>query len=100
MTASKPTHARSDNSGSRERQSDSGGVRANPDAQTVLDLLRRNGGRVRRQRLLFGTQLPEGVLDDILVRLEEHGYVAIQPAYSGDRVVLPEFVDAQQRRER
>lgn len=90
MTASKPTHVTSDNSGSRQGDS---GVHTNPDAQLILDVLRRSGGRVCRERLRVETQLPLSDLTTLLQALEADGYVSIVPVYSGDRVALPGFAD-------
>ncbi len=98
MTARNPTRAGSVNSA--VEQSDSPSVRTNAEAQTVIDCLRRAGGRARRQRLLFGTQLPQGVLDDVLISLEQAGYITITPSYSGDRIKLAGFERDGERRGR
>lgn len=79
---------------------DSSSVRTNADAQDVIELLRRSGGRARRQRLKFGTQLPDGILDEVLLSLESEGYITIVPSYSGDRIKLAGFEPASERRER
>ncbi|WP_226043534.1 hypothetical protein [Natrinema sp. DC36] len=85
MTTRDDTNARSDNSG----------VQTDSDAQDVLDCLRRNGGRERRQRILYATQLPQTLLDDVLLDLEAAGYIVIVPSYAGDRVILTELVDSE-----
>ena len=98
MTARDDTRAGSVNSAVQQGHSSS--VRTNADAQNVIDLLQRTGGRARRQRLKFGTQLPDGVLDDVLLSLEEEGYITIVPSYGGDRIKLAGFETAAERRAR
>jgi len=85
MTAPGTNHPESDNSVQP--------LGSNPDAQYIIDTLQRCDGATTRQRLLFASQLPEGVLDDLLVQLEAAGVVTIHPGYSGDRIELRAHVD-------
>jgi hypothetical protein len=86
MTAPDDTNSESDNSvlcGTDEP------LGSNPDAQLVVEYLQRSDANSElRQRLKFHTQLPDAVLDDALVALEDAGVVTITAGFGGDRVEL------------
>jgi hypothetical protein len=86
MTAPDDTNSESDNSVLSGTDEPLG---SNPDAQLVVEYLQRCDGRNElRQRLKFHTQLPDAVLDDALVALEDAGVVTITAGYGGDRIEL------------
>lgn len=87
MTARDNTRSQSDNStvGSEGSTQD---LRADEDAQRILEILQRSGGSAPRTRILYQSQLPESLLDSLLADLEQAGFISIIEGRSGDRVEL------------